>query len=339
MDINKERFDYLDVSRGIVIILMLIGHSGAPSLVIQAISGFHMPFFFILSGYLYNHDKYNQLGIKQLIKKKWKAYVIPYFVLSFINLIINIPVELVKGLRGGVLLTSTVHHIFWIFYSWGSASRTPNCTPLWFLLCLFITSIFFYYLLTIKSISLQIVICVFAVVFDVILCKLRVPQLPWHIDIALLGVVFMYIGFKIKELKIMERIEYRLSFIIISNILGFYCIFTNPTIEINPNIINNVVLLYVGSISTTFSILLLCKYYVKRCAFLEYLGKNTIPIMGFNYAINTYSRIIWNKITYKLSINISYTWWMLTIVDIICCMIIIWVWKKIKDKYPKLNLF
>lgn len=330
MDTAKERFNWLDLARGFVIILMLIGHSwGVPPLVVQAIFGFHMPFFFILSGYLYNRDKYNQLGIKKLIKMRWKAYVIPYFVLSFVNLIINIPVEFVDGLRGKELLTSTIHHIFWIFYSWGSAARTPNCTPLWFLPCLFIASIYFYYLLKIKSISLQIVMCVSAIVLDVVLYIFKVPQLPWHIEIALIGAVFMYVGLKMKEFKIMERIEHRIPFIIIGMILGFYCIFTNPRIDINSNTLNNVVLLYAGSVSVTFSILLLCKYYVKRCTFLEWFGRNTILIMGFNCAINMYTKGIW-VIILKLGNKVNLTWWMLSIADVICCMIIIWIWGKIR---------
>lgn len=48
---KTERLAYIDVSRGFVIILMLIGHANAPDPLVKAIFGFHMPFFFILSGF------------------------------------------------------------------------------------------------------------------------------------------------------------------------------------------------------------------------------------------------------------------------------------------------
>ncbi len=203
--INRQT--YLDVACGFVIVLMLIGHSGAPKLLVKGIYGFHMPSFFILSGILYNADKWNEIGIKELIVKKWKAYVIPYFVLSFINLIINLPVEYIeKGLHGKALLMSTLKHVFWIVYSFGSAEKTPNCTPLWFLLCLFISSIYLYMLLKIKSKSIQSLICLLAITIDSLLYIFEIIQLPWHIDAALLGMVYMYIGLKLKESGLIDRI-------------------------------------------------------------------------------------------------------------------------------------
>lgn len=342
MEKTKERLSYLDVSRGVVIILMLIGHAwDAPPLLLQVIFGFHIPFFFVLSGYLYNHEKYGRLGFKHLVKTRWKAYVIPYFVLSFVNLVINIPIELLRGFGGKELLLSTGRHLFWIFYSWGSSTRTPNCTPLWFLLCLFVASVYFYCLLKIKNTSLQVAMCVLAVALDVCLSELGVPQLPWHIEIALLGAVFLYIGFKLKESKIMERIDGRMpvaAAVLVSAIVGFYCVFTNPKVDLNPNLLNNVVLLYVGAVAVTFSLLLFCKHAVKRCAFLEYFGKNTILVIGFNHAINTYSAGIWSMIP-GLSDKFAYTWWLQSIIDVVCCVIIIWLWNKIKGRYPRLNLF
>ena len=56
-DISK-RTDYIDVARGVMIILMLVGHSGLPQLGRQLIYGFHMPFFFIISGVMYNKEKW-----------------------------------------------------------------------------------------------------------------------------------------------------------------------------------------------------------------------------------------------------------------------------------------
>lgn len=53
-----NRDHWIDSARGFVIILMRVGHSGPPTLVKHYVYGFHMPFFFILSGYLFNYSKW-----------------------------------------------------------------------------------------------------------------------------------------------------------------------------------------------------------------------------------------------------------------------------------------
>lgn len=49
---RNKRIEWLDSAKGIVIILMLYGHfDNIPCMVKAVIYSFHMPFFFILSGY------------------------------------------------------------------------------------------------------------------------------------------------------------------------------------------------------------------------------------------------------------------------------------------------
>lgn len=55
---EKKRIDYLDMVKGIGIILVVIGHSTLPSdSVITWLASFHMPLFFIVSGMLLWHKK------------------------------------------------------------------------------------------------------------------------------------------------------------------------------------------------------------------------------------------------------------------------------------------
>lgn len=245
-NIKKERLDYIDIARGLVIILMLIGHANAPTPLVKAIFGFHMPFFFILSGFLYNKEKWKNLGLIKLIISKLKAYILPYFILTFLNLILNIPNEYMKGIHGQALLDSTLNHIKWIFYSWGAYDTLPNCTPLWFLPCMFLCCIFFYLLQKIKNSSIQILICTFLVALDYTLYLLIDEfQLPWHIDVALIGTTFMLVGFKLKETSFVHKINHPIPFTLSIIVLGAYCIATNDKIDLCQNTLGNVVLLYI----------------------------------------------------------------------------------------------
>lgn len=55
---NRE--NWIDYCRGLGIILMIVGHSAAPEYLDTWIYGFHMPMFYILSGYLYNKAKWDK---------------------------------------------------------------------------------------------------------------------------------------------------------------------------------------------------------------------------------------------------------------------------------------
>lgn len=52
-----QKKNYIDIAKGIGIILVILGHSGVNSEIKDFIYGFHMPLFFVISGYLYNVDK------------------------------------------------------------------------------------------------------------------------------------------------------------------------------------------------------------------------------------------------------------------------------------------
>lgn len=49
----KHRIVYIDLLRTIGITLMVLAHIPLPSSFVHLVHGFHMPLFFVISGYLY----------------------------------------------------------------------------------------------------------------------------------------------------------------------------------------------------------------------------------------------------------------------------------------------
>lgn len=234
---QNQRENWIDSVRGFVIVLMLIGHvAGCPAMIRQYIYGFHMPFFFMLSGYLFDFDKWKgRGGLRALVKNRLIIYVIPYFVLSVINLFINIPLEIITGnyTAGVDLQKSTINHFLWILYNYRTAITSPNCTPLWFLIGLFVATIYFYGLLNIKKISIRFVLCVVGFVICSII-KEHVPfYLPWHIDSALVGMSFMYVGYIIKTRDLLFNELINWLTVILFFIIGSYSIMKNTFIDVN----------------------------------------------------------------------------------------------------------
>ena len=74
---QQPRMDWLDCVKAIGMILVYIGHCHIPG-VNKYIYLFHMPLFFIISGYLWNIEKNKSMNFKTFFQKKFKSYIIPY---------------------------------------------------------------------------------------------------------------------------------------------------------------------------------------------------------------------------------------------------------------------
>lgn len=82
---TKERVGYIDVAKGVGIILVILGHSMYGNVFLKnVIYSFHMPFFFMLSGYFLNFER----SIKSSVQKSFRMLLIPYFAVCFIQILL-----------------------------------------------------------------------------------------------------------------------------------------------------------------------------------------------------------------------------------------------------------
>lgn len=83
-NMHETRNNAFDLAKGICILLMVVGHSGAPLVLHDAIYMFHMPCFFIISGWLFK-EKYID-NITLFVKRKFNTLWKPYFIWGLIFL-------------------------------------------------------------------------------------------------------------------------------------------------------------------------------------------------------------------------------------------------------------
>ena len=130
----KKRIAYLDVARGIGMILVVIGHVDFISEPLRDyVTSFHMPLFLMISGILLYLTKIEERDWSETIKGKSRTILLPYFIFSTGALLFELVRAVVKSLDMGDVL-------------WRSAFQTiclQGFSTFWFLPTLFIAEVVF----------------------------------------------------------------------------------------------------------------------------------------------------------------------------------------------------
>lgn len=176
-DQNKlERLPWLDVLKGIGIILVTMGHIYSNRTIFNWLYSFHMPLFFFTAGWVYK-EKPVQIDIKRRIQ----TIVVPYF--SFGVLVLIYWQMLERRFRDSDM--SFVESFFGLLL--GSYDNLDFNVHLWFLPCFFVLVVLFNILVIAGGKKAAYVI---SALMSLIYVVAPLPGLPWGINR-----VFKYIGF------------------------------------------------------------------------------------------------------------------------------------------------
>lgn len=130
---DKSHLDFLDLAKGIGILLVVLGHGMFPNHFL--IDSFHMPLFFILAGITFTPpSRQNVSNTKEWLSKKIERILVPYIFFAILSGVIGVAVGRVNP------------------------SSLFN-SPLWFLQTLF-CSLFVYYIVNILMSNRSIMLCV-----------------------------------------------------------------------------------------------------------------------------------------------------------------------------------
>lgn len=180
---SSNRVAWIDLCKGIGILLVLLGHTLRTDVSLVYIYGFHMPLFFFLSGLVCNEKKYNW---SSFLKSRFNTLIIPYILFYLLTWIYWLFVE--RSFRPIYLewwqpLIGMVYGAQW-------HGLMDHNGILWFLPCLFMTEVFFFAVSRVAEKWKQaiIVICLAVCGF---LIKVN---LPWCVNIAMVSLQFFWLG-------------------------------------------------------------------------------------------------------------------------------------------------
>lgn len=212
-NIRPIRLQWIDMAKGLGILLMILGHMHVGQPIRDFIYSFHMIMFVMISGYLYKET----VELKQYVPRKIKALLIPYLMTNVVSYF----VRLFMLNRAGMFTVSGALGILraQIMTTIGGSSfyakhfiTIETCGPIWFVTFLFCIVIFYALLNRLRMKNKVVQDLVYLVVLLVLawggkMYALYNGFLPWNLDVVPIGMVFYHIGVMVRRYQVLERIR------------------------------------------------------------------------------------------------------------------------------------
>lgn len=212
----QNRIAWVDYAKFIGIFLVVLGHTAIPTQAVNFIYAFHMPLFFFLSGYLFVAEKFSSLSF--FVKHRFSQLIVPYLCFSLITYLF----WLFAGRKFGSDAEadiSVLTPLLGIFYATDTDNYLIHCGSLWFLPCLFLVEIIYFFSRSRVGYLFLLLIFILAAYFNNLN---RHFLLPWSFDAALTGLVFYTIGnnsktflARISDLHISFKVLVTITFLIL----------------------------------------------------------------------------------------------------------------------------
>ena len=267
-----ERNNSVDISKGIGIFLVIWAHTVCPF--IPEISLFHMPLFFMLSGYVFNKRD----SFRITLGKKIKTLLIPFAIFFFFQ-------------RLGFILISVAGGTYQNDYliPWSVIPPWRVMGVLWFLVALFIVTMGYSLISFLKSDFLKFMTSLIVSFAGYLLFRYDI-HVPLHMGSSMSMMVFFCIGSLLAKYRVTENLSQGMNIIagLVSLALFFLLLqFYLPEISVANNVYKGNFILNTGLMTLGCLMVLLNSRTMDRLPalsrVLSYIGKNSLSI----YVIHT----------------------------------------------------
>ena len=273
---KTDRIDWLDVSRGIVIILMVFGHSAIPQTINNWIYSFHMPFFFFISGMLIKQKTYTDIKdfckeLYQYTGRKATSLLLPFVIYSLVN----------------ILLYPLYGNKEMLAFGKGVLQNGWGAYALWFIPVFFVANI-------ICKISVISRTTTYSALFLMLITGASFDHynifLPWNMSSVPFACLYILSGYLLKEC-ILKAKNTKKTHTIISTILCCvipFIISQYYRLDMCNNKVLPLLPLLLAAILGILFIINLSKFISKKSpisSILQYTGRHTFEILAFGQAI------------------------------------------------------
>lgn len=283
--LNMNRYKYLDIARGIGLMLVIISHSCGLS---HYLINFYIPLFFLVSGYIYKEGR----SYGENISRKAKRLLIPYFgysalLFAFYAAIRRNASEILESAFG------IVYSRYCLYDTTQFADNRYLFTvangAMWYLTAFFAASLVYHLVIDRCLASKKFLAGCAAVLLAVTMALAELPiLLPWSLDLACVGTLFLIVGTFLGRAKFFER-DWNIPLVLLVFAVYVGLSYINPGINMSVREYG-----VYGALSVPFFILigisgsLLCIWLAKLVQnlligrVLGYIGQNTIVLLALH---------------------------------------------------------
>lgn len=316
----KNRIIWLDLAKGIAIICTIIGHT-VPygSDIRNIIFSFHMPLFFLLSGY--TTKRIEKEKIKSALFNDFKRLIIPALIVQAITILLCI---LFKHDQIEFTLLAALNRILWgngcDYYIFKGIGVT------WFLIALFYARFLYRIVLNIIPVYRTVFILFLALLFALVGKKIWLPQ---SFDLVFVAMLFMEGGYLLKQHIKKENSDFFkvtgiLSFFIWSYLTWHKGIYIELATRMYPHFIVSILLAFLGCLCVIQFSKYLSETFISEK--LVFVGRYSLDLLCI-HALDEYYKPLWELGGYFEKINLNIPNSILTpILRVVLNIIILVLW-------------
>lgn len=174
---EQERIYWMDALKGLGITVMVLGHMAITETLSGWINSFHMPMFFMISGFLY--EKHKETNFWKFVRKKLETLIFPYICFSLISILFSCMKKLISP------DSTSVAEVILQFLK---GNVVESNLPLWYLTTLFFVTITFF-LIAKWGEAIQVILILSGITIIVLAF-----QLPFRLERGIKGLIFYGTG-------------------------------------------------------------------------------------------------------------------------------------------------
>ena len=294
----SNRIQYIDIARGIGILLVVLGHNDfalVSPFAYQVIYSFHMPLFFFLSGYFINPS----VGFWEFVKRRFNSLLKPYLFTIFMIYFVSVSFEKMSFQTA----------LFRISKSLYGSGYYLDWVQLWFLPHLFVVSLYAYvFLFVLNKLSnrwLRWSILLASLAISIPLLKTFYPfslhmlgkdyelyGLPFSLDLVLLSGFFFILGSEIRQITSEETFSSPILLAATGLMLLLMNYLYAARIDLNMRLYESFLINTAESIIGILFVLALSRQIELRSeklsALLKYFGQISLMILVFHVPIQDF---------------------------------------------------
>ena len=281
--------------------MMVVCHAGLYGIPQHIIYAFHMPAFFIISGYLFRPHNWRSLLIR---------YCIPVLFFSLINLCYNLTFEYLRG--SSINITQYLLEYIPPFYRY--TPHTPSLFPgIWFieglLCCQLLLGIPWIYR------NYKVVGCMCVLFSSLQTVFIGNTELQYYYIFRIPAILpFLCLGIYIKKIFNIQYSIFNKIIIIITLIIVIPLSLLNGTIDMISNTFGiNYIIFFVNAAITSLLFFHICACFSPKRS-IEILSNGTLLILGTHMIYIS----IWNTITGHININRQFSATFISLIVLIC---------------------